>query len=120
MQFKYLTADGPLKDGFFLDDIKIPELVYLADGELDDGGWNAQGFVRTGLALPQTWIVQVIRETPSETTVQRLELAEDNTGRWGLELTEDETAVLVISGATRVTTQPAEYWYRMATVNAQE
>jgi hypothetical protein len=117
IRFEYLTDDGPLSAGFFLDDIEIPELGYLEQAESDGGGWVAQGFTRNTMTIPQQWLVQLITQRQKQTTVERLQLAEDHTGSWTVNLGPEETAVLAVSGITRETTEPAEYWYRVVRID---
>lgn len=35
IRFEYLTDDGPVYTGFFLDDIEIPQLDYREDAEIE-------------------------------------------------------------------------------------
>jgi immune inhibitor A len=113
VRFEYVTMDGPKRTGVLLDDIEIPELGYRHDAEADEGGWAAHGFVRNALVMPQEWLLQLVTQRKDGTTVERLRLEADQTGRWAVELGPGERAILVISGCTRVTTEPAEYWYRI-------
>ncbi|MGC8947460.1 MAG: hypothetical protein ACP5N6_15040 [Anaerolineae bacterium] len=93
--------------GFALDDIRIPEIGFMDDGEQGDNGWQAQGFIRTNNLLPQRFIVQLI-ERGRETRVRRLPLAEDQTGRWDIRVGGDTTeAILVVSAVAPVTTEVA-------------
>jgi immune inhibitor A len=115
IRFEYLTDDGPTRAGLFLDDIEVPELGYRHDAESGDGGWAARGFVRTANVLPQEWHLQWVRQGHDQSTVERLPLNPDNTGRLTVDLGPDESAVLVVSGRTRVTSEPAEYWYTIRT-----
>ena len=62
-------------------------------------------------ALPQEWLLQLMRQGRDQTRVERLQLNPDNTGRWAVGLGPNEWAIIVVSGRTRVTTEPAEYWY---------
>jgi hypothetical protein len=111
IRFEYLTDDGPTHAGLFLDDIEVPELDYRHIAESGDGGWAARGFIRTANVLPQEWLLQLVRQERDQTTVERLQLNPDNTGRWAVDLGPNERAVLAVSGRTRVTSEPAEYWY---------
>jgi hypothetical protein len=115
LRFEYLTDGGPTHAGLFLDDIEIPELGYRHDAESDDGGWAARGFIRTANVLPQEWLLQLVRQGRDRTTVERLQLNPDNTGRWAVELGSSERAILAVSGRTRVTSDLAEYWYTITT-----
>jgi hypothetical protein len=114
IRFEDLTDDGPTHAGLFLDDIEIPELDYRHDAESSDGGWVARGFIRTANVLPQEWLLQLVRQEHDQTTVERLQLNPDNTERYAIDLGPNEKAVLVVSGRTRVTSEPAEYWYTIA------
>ena len=113
IRFEYLTDDGPVHAGFFLDDIEIPELNYHDDAESSKGGWAAHGFTRNTMVIPQEWLVQLIVQRDDQTTVEQLQLQPDNTGRWMVNLDLEETAILAVSGRTRVTTEAAGYWYRI-------
>jgi hypothetical protein len=113
-RFQYLTDEGPVRVGWLLDNITIPELDLWDDVEAGEGNWVADGFIRSALILPQEWLVQLVKLGDGQTTVERLELNEDNSGSWLVQLGAGERAILVISGCTRVTTEQAEYWYRIA------
>jgi immune inhibitor A len=112
IRFEYITDAGVTHTGFYLDDIEVADINYRYDVDSGDGGWLAQGFIRHANVLPQQWLVQLISVSQDHTTVERLPLANDQTGHWNIGLGPDvERAVLVISGATPVTTEPAEYWF---------
>ena len=82
--------------------------VQYADGAEDgDGGWQAQGFVRTSGVLPQTWALRLIRESGGTTSVERLPV--DAAGRAHVQLAEGERGTLAVSGTTPFTTEPASY-----------
>jgi hypothetical protein len=117
VRFEYVTDDGPVHAGILLDDIEIPQLGYCDDVEASEGGWVARGFIRNAIAMPQQWLLQMVTQRHDQRTVERLELGPDHTGRWEVHLGPDETAVLVISGRTRMTTEPAEYGYAIAAVD---
>jgi hypothetical protein len=86
-------------------------LDYRHDAESGDGDWAARGFIRTANVLPQEWHLQLVRQGRDQTAVERLQLYPDNTGRYAVELGPNERAILVVSGRTRVTSEPAEYRY---------
>jgi hypothetical protein len=113
IRFEYLTDDGPVQAGFFLDDIRIPELEFSDDAETGDGGWKANGFIRNAMVLPQEWLLQMVTQGEKQMTVEQLQLESDNSGSWSIELGPEETTVLIISGLARVTTEPADYWYKI-------
>ena len=114
VRFEYVTDDAVNHPGLCVDDIRIPELDYSYDAEAGDDGWVAQGFVRTDNRLHQRYLVQVIR-MGEDAGVQRLFVA----GSQGATLTIprfDEDAgrsILVISGLTRFSNEPAQYQYEI-------
>jgi hypothetical protein len=59
LRFVYVTPDGASDKGFLLDDFSIPELG-LEDACEEMGGWQAEGFVLSGMMVPVRWVVQVI------------------------------------------------------------
>ncbi len=116
VRFEYVTDDGPVHAGIFLDDIRIPELDLHYDTESGDAGWVVRGFIRSAMLMPQEWLLQLVRQGHGQTTVERLQLNPGNTGRWRVKLDPGEAAILIVSGRTRVTTEPAEYWYTIRSI----
>ena len=114
IRFQYLTDEGPVRDGWLLDNITIPELDFWDDVETGEENWVAEGFSRSVLILPQDWLGQLVKLGDGQTTVERLELNADNSGSWLVQLEAGERAILIISGCTRVTNERGEYWYRIA------
>ena len=109
IRFEYITDAAVNGEGLLLDDIRVPEIGYFNDFEADDGGWEAAGFVRIQNALPQTYRLALITQGQSS-TVQYLTLNADNTLELPLSFGDGfESAVLVVSGTTRFTRQPAAY-----------
>jgi hypothetical protein len=90
-----------------VDDISIPEIAFMDDAEQENSGWIVDGFVRSSNTVPQSYIVQVVEYGP-QTTVRPLELDPSNYLEFAL---GDQTrrAILVISGATRWTSEAAPY-----------
>jgi len=113
VRFDYVTDQGENYESLLLDDISVPELNYTCDFETDACGWMAKGFVRMDDLLPQTFIVQVVHTSGSETTVQRLPLDVNEQGSLTLDLKPGDQTVLVVSGNTRFTEQPASYEYEV-------
>jgi immune inhibitor A len=113
LRFEYITDEGVNLDGFAIDDISVPELVFSDDAE-SAGPWQAQGFVRLTSPSPQRFLVQVIElgETTSVTTVPL-----DGANRGEVRLsgfgTTLEKAVIVVAAATDGTRQTAAYRYSL-------
>jgi hypothetical protein len=112
IRFEYVTDAAVNGEGFLLDDVTIPEIQYKEDFEAGDGGWDGQGFVRIENRLPQRFVISVIHHGQI-TSVETLYLEAGQTASIPLPLgTDDQDAILVVSGATRFTTQPAQYRFR--------
>lgn len=112
IRFEYVTDDAVNRPGWAIDDISLPEIGFTDAAETGDNGWQAEGFVRMDNILPQKFLVQLI-EMGQTVTVRRLPLDNTNHGQIaisGLGSTLNR-AVLVISGLTPVTTEPASYQY---------
>lgn len=112
IRFEYVTDLAVNADGFLLDDVSIPEIQYAEDFETGDGGWEGDGFVRIQNVLPQTYAVSIIR-SGAKSTVETVRLEAGQSVSIPLELGGNvQSAVLVVSGTTRYTTQPAQYKFR--------
>ena len=95
--------------GMLLDNIRIPELEYRDDAEVGDGGWEAQGFVRTTGTLPQEWRLRLLRGSDGQVTIE--EVPTDDRGRATVRVEAGERALLAVIGATHFTSEPAAYTY---------
>lgn len=114
LRFEYVTDDAVNQSGWTIDDISIPEIDFYDDVEGGLNSWQAEGFVRIDNILPQKFSVQVLEIGP-EIEVHPIPLDATNHGTLtitGLGETIDQ-AVLVISGLTPITTQPASYEYKL-------
>jgi immune inhibitor A len=110
LRFEVITDDAFNLPGMALQDIRIPEINYAYDADSGDGGWQAQGFVRTNNREPEQYSVQLI-STANDGTIQvkRLPLADDQTGHWDVPLSQLKNSVLVLSALARTTTESAPY-----------
>ena len=109
LRFEYVTDAAVNGEGMMIDDVEIPEINYKADFEKDSGGWESAGFVRIQNRLPQTYQVSVIKKGKT-TTVETLELDQNNSASLQLSLGSDvKEVILVVSGTTRFTRQVANY-----------
>jgi immune inhibitor A len=114
VRFEYITDDAVNRPGFVLDDIAIPEIGYAGDFEEDEDAWEPAGFIRHANVLAQRWLVQMILFGP-ETTVERLELDEDQAGEWVIPLDgRTDRAMVTISGLAPVTTEMGSYSYEVS------
>jgi bacillopeptidase F (M6 metalloprotease family) len=106
LRFEYITDPSVNGVGLLLDDISIPAINYSTNFEKDDGGWKSAGFVRIQNSLPQNFLLSLIQEG-GKATVEKLHLNYENILNLPLKL--DSDAILVVSGSTRFTRQPASY-----------
>lgn len=112
LRFWYITDPGLTQPGWLLDEIAIPEIGFSDGGERGNGRWTVDGFVRSSNDLAQTYLVQ-LAELGSETIVRMMALDAHNRGELWL---GDDTrrAVLIVSGATRWTSELAPYRVRLS------
>lgn len=108
LRFEYITDALLNGDGFLLDDVRVDAINYATDFESDNGGWQAEGFVRVGNVLPQTYGLSLIVKG-ADTTVTRIPLNADQTASIPFTLQEGEEATLIVTGTTRFTTYGAAY-----------
>ncbi len=109
LRFEYITDAAVNGDGLLLDDFSIEAIDYFEDFEVDEGGWEAAGFVRLYNRLPQTYSV-VLVEQGREIEIRELTMDENNHAE--IEVTFDKDnreAVLIVTATTRHTWQPAAY-----------
>lgn len=95
VRFEYVTASPHSGHGWAIDDIVIPELDYLYDVDIGDGGWVGEGFVRTRQAVDQDWAVYVA--LPGE--VLKLRVADDGSASARFVLGPDQSAATVVIAA---------------------
>lgn len=109
IRFEYITDAQVTGEGFLLDDVQIPAIDYASDFQADEGGWEADGFVRIQNRLPQTYRVTVIRNGD---VVESVPLDANQTGSLTFDLGWNDDLVVVVNGTTRFTTQVAPYRFR--------
>jgi hypothetical protein len=113
VRFEYITDDAVNRPGLVLDDVSIPQIDYFDDFETDEGGWDSAGFIRHANVLSQRWLVQLITLGP-QTTVERLELSDTQTGSWTVSLDGDtDRAIVAVSALAPVTTELGSYSYEI-------
>ncbi len=115
VRFQMITDDAVSHNNFALDNVRIPELNYREGFEAGDGGWKSEGWVRTNMALPQRYLLQLIEVRQDGPQVRQIPVGSDGKARVevaGLGRDYNE-AVLVVSGAAPVTTQKSKYSVRV-------
>lgn len=113
VRFDALTDAVVTGDGFLVDDIEIKDISYHEDFEHGDGGWNAQGFVRSGRWLPQPYLLSLVHfQGGIPVLVDTVRLQVSTQQAWQLappSSDKGEHWMLIISGANRFSRKPAEY-----------
>ncbi len=114
IRFEYVTDDAVNHPGWTIDDISIPEIDFFDDVENGTNDWQAEGFVRIDNILPQHFLIQVL-EIGDNIQVRPLLLDETNYGTLTIKgLGSDvERAIMIVSGLSPVTTEPASYEYNL-------
>ncbi len=114
VRFEYITDDAVALPGMLIDDVSIPEISYSTDAEADDGGWQAEGWVRSDNTLPQRYLIQAVMYGKTRQVTRLLDPAQSISGSWELTVGGDvDRIVLSISGTTEFTTEPAPYSYTL-------
>jgi immune inhibitor A len=109
VRFKYVTDAAVHGEGFLLDALSIPEIGYYTDFEDDNDGWETAGFARIQNILPQNYRVSLIY-LGQDTWVETFSLGPDSTLLQPIQIGEGvKEVILVVSGATRFTREPAPY-----------
>ena len=118
LRFEYVTDDSTNGSGWAIDDIAVPEIGFVDNGETDVGGWHREGFMRVTAPLAQRFALRLIRLGAAPTVD---EIALDGRNRTEVPLaglgSEYRRAVIVVMGVTEGTTEPAGYRYEVTTAD---
>jgi len=108
LRFEYVTDAALDFDGFALDDISIPEIGFNDDVEKADGGWTANGFIRSSNVVAQRYVVQVIHFGASP-TIER-HFVDNGTLELDVDGSKDRKApILAVSALAPRSTQPTGF-----------
>jgi len=113
LRFDYVTDAAVTAEGLSIDDVAIPQLGYASDFEQNDGGWQANGFVRIENRLPQSFQVTIV-EKGSLPKVQTLTLDSTNRAVVTLDNPRAKDLTVIVSGITRFTREKANYAFSAA------
>jgi hypothetical protein len=115
VRFEYVTDDAVNYPGWLIDTVSVPELAYYADFEVDDGGWQSEGWLLTDNLLPQSWSVQVIEKGLFSADVRKLSVGDDACGQTTLHDVgrTGRHTVLVVSATAPLTTEEAKYVFNL-------
>jgi hypothetical protein len=108
IRFEVITDFTINRDGLQLDNIEIPEIGFFDGAEDDQGGWDAQGFIRSTNLVPVDWILWVVTPGPN---IERIELLPEQSASYDLSgFGKDyDFALLVISPTAPVSTMDIDY-----------
>lgn len=126
IRLEYLTDEGYSRQGALFDDFEIPEIGWEDDVESGENDWEASGFIRSNITLPQHFGVQVISRDGAcgdvktadlataangQTCIQTLNLDGNNAGRQTFPYKQ---AVVVVSPYATRTLNPARFTLKLA------
>jgi hypothetical protein len=126
LRLEYLTDEGYSRNGALFDDFEIPEIGWKDDVEGGEDGWEAAGFVRSDVTLPQRFWVQVISRDGACADAKNQDLAHAANGQPCIqEMTLDaanagkqsfpyKQAVVVVAPYATHTLNPAHYTLKLA------
>jgi len=115
VRFEVITDDGVNQPGMAVDNVRLEAVDYASDFEADDGGWVADGWVRTDNRLPQRAWLQAVQRTQDDEIVSlnRWRWAPDlgdTTSSWTLDVDDGaQTVLLAVSPYAPVTSEPMPY-----------
>jgi hypothetical protein len=118
VRFECLTDQSTALGGLLLDDLEIPQLGFLDDGE-QDRGWLAEGFVRGPNIMAQPSALLLVERAGGQVTVRDLALDEAGNGVQQLAPAGPETErYLVVSGLAPRTLEPMRYQLRLVSTGS--
>ena len=109
VRFVYITDAAVNREGFLLDDVRIPEIGYATDFETDDGGWQAEGFVRVGREVPARFRWLLVHHQGERVEVKPLPLDTPHQGTATVTVPRQGDTYLIVTLLTRYTRQPGAY-----------
>jgi immune inhibitor A len=110
VSFQHITDAALNGEGLLLDAMQIEAIGYSADFEDDIGGWTAEGFVRVGNRLAQSFALSLVKNRQSNTVVETYLFYGGESVTIDLsDINQWDSVIAVVSGTTRYTIQPANY-----------
>jgi hypothetical protein len=109
LRFEYVTDAAVNGEGLLLDDLTIDAADYMEGFEEDDGGWDAEGFVRLYNQIPQTYRLMLIARD-GDSRVQEIPLDSAQRARVPISIGGGvDEYMLIVIGTARHTWRPAPY-----------
>ncbi len=116
LRFEYVTDDAVTKDGFFIDDISIPEIGWKDDAE-QENGWKSEGFSLVPPRLPQRWLVQVIGLADDGSVVVKKVRIANGKGKITFSTHSMESVDVSVSAVTPITKHKANYTIKIRSIS---
>jgi hypothetical protein len=108
VRFAVITDDAVSLSGMAIDDVSLAARSYFSDFELDDGGWQSEGWVWVENGVPQNFWVQAVQEVDGRPVINRWEGRQSSV--WLLPVIADSgTITIAVSPFAPVTLSPVEY-----------
>jgi immune inhibitor A len=109
VRFLVVTDDSLNSPGLAIDDVRLDAVGYASDFDVDDGGWDGQGWLLTDNRLPARAWVQVLQQRPGGPDVQRI-LVDADGASLAVRIYDDaESVALAVSPLAPVTTEYIGY-----------
>jgi hypothetical protein len=120
LRLEYVTDDAVHLQGICFDDFEIRELGWFDFAE-SDRDWKSDGFARVSNAIPQTWLVQVLRTRQgSPLRVTEVPVGPSGDAEFRLDgVDEAETVVVVVSATTSDSMAAAPYTLRLSPIQSR-
>lgn len=112
IRFEYVTDAAVNGEGFLLDDVQITAIDYFSDFEEDDGGWISKGWARINNLLPQTYEIILLEYKAGNVSINRIDLPPTQEIQIPISGKLNNKTILIVSGTTRYTRQPAFYEFQ--------
>lgn len=109
LRIDYVTDAAVNGKGMAIDDMHIDAINYSSDFENDNGGWNAEGFVRIQNKLPQSFQLSLVTYQGTRTSVQHFSYNGEGNLTIPFEITANDHVILIVSGTTNYTREKAVY-----------
>ncbi len=115
VEFEYITDAAVNGEGLVIDDIRIDALSYFEDFEGKDHGWESDGFVHIKNSLPQYFGVSILH---GDQTTEVTQAVQHSPSKLTVPISvESEPVIIILSGLSQNTHQPATYSIRAEKIN---
>lgn len=107
VRFEYVTDGSTNLGGFAVDNIEVPELGFVDDGD-NSGSWASEGFRQVTGPDEQEWLIQLVNRDTG--VVQRIDLDAGNNAA----ITLPGPSAIIVSAVSEGTREKADYTWTLA------